>query len=183
MLRRHICFFFSAQSQSAREFRARAFRRLVSRFPSTQSKTRSNAIDFFKENSRFMGKNKVNLIPNKSVIKPTSRQTRKLHTCTRAKYGSRMRWKWSTILNLWGIEGKSRINTLTRLQSTISKRDRLFSISLWTFHPALYPGHQGLSVFNMASGEWEGRIWFLHISVWFRPSQHKGWTSKLTSVK
>ena len=39
---------FSAQSQLAREFRARAFRALVSRFSRTRSKTRSDAIDFFK---------------------------------------------------------------------------------------------------------------------------------------
>ena len=38
---------FSAQSQLARQCRARAFRALVSRFSSTRSKTRSDAIDFF----------------------------------------------------------------------------------------------------------------------------------------
>ena len=64
-------------------------------------------------------------------MKPASWQTRKLHTCTRAKYGSRMRWKWSTILNLWGIVGKSKITTLTRLQSTISKiRQAIFYFTL-----------------------------------------------------
>ena len=62
MPRRHICFFLSAQSQSAREFRARAFRTLVSRFSSTRSKTPSNAIEFFNErgSSRVFPSNSAN---------------------------------------------------------------------------------------------------------------------------